>query len=198
MTFLKRALPLAAFTFCFAPGVAMAHTGLGATHGFLDGFGHPMGGLDHILAMVGVGLLAARLGGRALWLVPSAFVTMMAAGGLIGMSEVALPFVEAAIAASVLVLGLAIAARAPLPAARTALLVGFFAVFHGHAHGAEMPANASGLAYGLGFMMATVALHVAGIGLATGLFAKASSPRFAQATGGAMALAGMTLLVGAM
>jgi urease accessory protein len=198
MTFLKRALPLAAFTLCFAPGVALAHTGLGATHGFSDGFGHPVSGLDHIVAMVGVGFLAARIGGRALWLVPLAFVTMMAMGGLIGMAGVGLPFVEAGIAASVLVLGLAIAARVPLPAVGTALLVGFFALFHGHAHGAEMPANASGLAFGMGFVMATAALHAAGIGLAIGLDWVANSPRIAQAAGGAMALAGIGLLVGAI
>ena len=197
MTFLKRAVPLAVLILCFAPTLASAHTGLGATHGFSDGFGHPVSGLDHILAMVAVGFLAARIGGRALWLVPLAFVTMMVAGGLIGMSGIGLPF-EVGIAASVLVLGLAIAARMPLPAAGTALLVGFFAVFHGHAHGAEMPADASGLAFGLGFVMTTAALHAAGIGLAIGLDRFANSLRIAQAAGGAMALAGISFLVGAI
>jgi len=198
MTFLTRAVPLAALILCFAPTLASAHTGLGATHGFSDGFSHPVSGLDHILAMMAVGFLAARIGGRAMWLVPLAFVAMTAAGGLTGMSGIGLPFVEVGIAASVLVLGLAIAARMPLPAAGTALLVGFFAVFHGHAHGAEMPAGASGLAYGLGFVMATVALHAAGIGLAIGLDRFANSLRIAQAAGGAMALAGISILVGAI
>jgi urease accessory protein len=181
------------------PASAFAHTGVGAAGGFGHGFMHPIGGLDHILAMVAVGMFAARLGGRALWLVPAAFVGMMAMGGLAGVSGVSLAFVEIGIAASVLVLGLAVAFRWSLPVAAAMALVGFFAVFHGHAHGSEMPASASGLAYGLGFMLATALLHAAGIALGLGFGRMGERSRLAfQAGGGAMALAGLGLLAGVL
>jgi urease accessory protein len=153
-----------------APSLAFAHTGVGETIGFAHGFSHPLSGLDHVLAMVMVGVLALQLGGRAVWIVPATFVGVMAAGGALGMMGIAIPFVEAGIALSVLVLGAVIAfnIRAPV-AAIAAAVVGLFAIFHGHAHGAEMPAAAGGMAYATGFMIATVALHIAGITMGYGL-----------------------------
>jgi urease accessory protein len=175
---------------------ADAHIGLGGTVGFTHGFAHPFNGLDHILAMVAVGLFAANLGGRALWLLPSTFVAIMAAGGVAGMYGLALPIVEIGIALSVIVLGAVVALEWKAPIAVAIALVGFFAIFHGHAHGSEIPALASGAGYALGFMLATASLHA--IGLAAGLgFGKLShsSRRIAQIGGGAtMALAGVGFL----
>jgi urease accessory protein len=182
------------------PTIASAHPGHEATPGFIHGFLHPLGGLDHILAMVAVGLFAARLGGRALWLVPASFVVAMAVAGVAGMTGFALPYVEAGIALSILVLGAAIALDWAMPVAAAMGLVAFFAVFHGHAHGAEMPQTMSGLAYGMGFGAATAALHALGIGL--GLFigrsGEVASRRILQIGGGAAALAGAALLAGTM
>jgi len=180
-----------------APATAFAHGGTGDAYGFLHGFMHPVGGLDHVLAMVAVGLFAALLGGRALWLVPAAFVAMMGAGGLLGIGGVELPFVEFGIAASVIVFGAAVALRSAAPIAIAIGLAGVFAVFHGHAHGAEMPAGASGLGYAFGFMLATALLHAAGIGLAlaSGRLT-ARSGLLARAAGGIVALAGVGMLTG--
>lgn len=179
---------------------AEAHTGAGGTSGLAYGFLHPLGGLDHLLAMVGVGLLAAFLGGRALWLVPAAFLVMMAAGGLLGIAGAGLPFVELGIALSIVVIGGALAWGRSLPLALAMALVGFFAVFHGHAHGAEMPAAASGLAYGLGFLAATAALHGAGLALGLGLdrLAGAASRTLARAGGAVVGLSGLAILAGAL
>lgn len=176
---------------------ALAHTGAGAATGFTAGFAHPILGLDHVLAMVAVGILAAQLGGRSLWLVPTAFVAMMAVGGLIGVAALGLPFVEIGIVGSVVVLGAVIAAGRQLPAALAMVLVGALALFHGHAHGTEMPVTASGLEYGIGFMAATAALHMAGIGsVATLRIAAAHAAPMALRAGGAgIALAGMALFV---
>lgn len=191
-----RSFALAAFA--LAPSLAFAHSGHGDAHGFAHGFMHPVGGLDHILAMVAVGIFAANLGGRAMWAVPAAFVGLMAAGGAIGMAGIDLPFVELGITGSVIVIGLAVALgwkNWPLGAAMA--LVGFFAVFHGFAHGAEMPADASGLSYATGFMAATAILHAlgVGIGLAIGKVG-AGAPRFTQALGVLVAVAGVGLLSG--
>jgi urease accessory protein len=178
--------------------VAEAHTGVGSTFGFAHGFGHPLGGMDHILAMVAVGMFAAHLGGRALWLVPSCFVAMMAVGGSLGISGVELPFVEIGIAMSVIVLGALVALQTSLPTSVAMGIVGFFALFHGHAHGAEMPTDAGGLSYAVGFMLATALLHVTGIALGLGLAKLASgySKRVIQVGGGAMAAAGVGILTG--
>ena len=157
-------LSLAAALLMLAATAAQAHTGVGGTAGFAHGFAHPLGGIDHVLVMVAVGLFAAQLGGRALWLVPLSFVSVMMAGGALGMAGVAMPFVEIGIGLSVVVLGLAVAFGLHLPTAAAMALVGLFAIFHGHAHGAEMPESASGLAYGAGFVLATALLHALGIG----------------------------------
>ena len=180
------------------PSAALAHTGAGDAHGFLHGFQHPIGGLDHVLAMVAVGVFAFVLGGRALWLVPLSFVGMMAVGFLLGLGQVQVPFVELGIALSSVVIGGAAALGRPMPVAAAMGLVGVFAIFHGHAHGAEMPADASGLMYALGFMLATVLLHAAGIVAAMGV-AKLVGKHgkvVAQVAGGAFALGGVGVLAG--
>ncbi|HKP26964.1 MAG TPA: HupE/UreJ family protein [Dongiaceae bacterium] len=196
---MRTAVKLGALTLAGAllPTAALAHTGIGDTGGFAHGFWHPIGGLDHVLAMVAVGAFAARLGGRALWIVPTAFVAMMAVGGFMGMEGIQLPFVETGVALSVVVLGVAVALRWKLPVAAAGALVGLFAIFHGHAHGGEMPVDASGLTYATGFMLATALLHVVGIGLGLGVGKiGARSKLILQASGGAMALAGVALLSG--
>ncbi len=160
----RTALRIAAVSLAFAPTIAFAHPGHDGA-GLLHGFLHPLGGLDHIIAMVAVGLIAARLGGRALWLVPASFVSVMAVAGLAGMAGAGLPYVETGIALSVVVLGAVAVFGVAMPVAAAMGLVAFFAVFHGYAHGAEMPETASGLLYGIGFVAATAMLHGIGIGL---------------------------------
>jgi urease accessory protein len=191
-----RVLP--ALAMLLAPGIAFAHPGPDHTHGFGAGFLHPVSGIDHVLAMVAVGLFAATLGGRALLLVPASFVGMMALGGALGMSGFGLPFVEAGIGASVVVLGLAVAFRWTLSASFAMALVGVFAVFHGHAHGAETPESAAGLAFAAGFVAATAMLHAAGmaLGVSAGRVFTGHGDRMIQAAGGATALAGVGLLAG--
>jgi urease accessory protein len=189
---------LAVAVLAASSGAAFAHPGHGGAAGFSHGFLHPLGGLDHVLAMVAVGLFAAHLGGRALWAVPAAFVAAMALGGTLGMAGVALPFVETGIAVSVIVLGLVVALRVSVPTLAATGLVGFFAVFHGYAHGAEMPADASGASYAAGFLAATALLHGAGIalGIAVARLGELAGRRTVQLAGGAMAAAGVAILVG--
>lgn len=175
-----------------SPVLAHAHVGVGQTSGFAYGLGHPLAGLDHFLAMLAVGLWAAQRGGRATWAVPLSFVTVMAIACLAGNAGVALPFVEQGIAASVLVLGLLIVAAIRLPVAASALLVGLFAVFHGHAHGAEMPATASGMTYGTGFVLATALLHGLGLGIGT-LIQRLIHQGATRYAGGAVAAIGLYL-----
>jgi urease accessory protein len=172
-------------------GVAEAHPGVGHAHGFVQGFMHPVGGADHVLAMVAVGLFAAVLGGRARWALPLSFMAMMAVGGMMGISGFALPFVETGIALSVVVLGVLVALQWKLPVAVAAALVGVFAVFHGFAHGAEMPATTSGLGYAAGFVAATGALHVAGL-----LLGQLALSRVVKMGGAAIGLAGLGLVAG--
>jgi urease accessory protein len=177
-TALRIGAALFAVAATLAPTIASAHPGHDGTdlvHGFL----HPLGGVDHIIAMVAVGLLAARLGGRALWLVPASFVIAMAAAGVAGMAGIALPYAEAGIAISVVVLGVVAVFGLAMPVAAAMGLVAFFAVFHGYAHGIEMPETASGLAYGAGFVAATALLHAAGIGLGLAIAGKAFARRAA-------------------
>jgi urease accessory protein len=182
--------------FVLAPVVALAHPGHSDANGLMQGLAHPIMGLDHVLVMIAVGLLAAHLGGRALWLVPLSFVVVMAVAGTLGMAGVRVPLAEVGIALSVIILGLAIAVRLELPRLAAIVLVGFFGVFHGYVHGAEMPAVASGLLYGLGFVAATVLLHTVGLGLGvlTRHDGTTLSCRLVQASGGAMALVGIAAL----
>lgn len=180
------------------PGVALAHAGHGDTAGFFHGFEHPIGGLDHVLAMVAVGVFAFVLGGRALIAVPLAFVGMMAVGFLLGTNGIDVPFVELGIAASSIVIGGAAALGRPMPVAAAMSLVGVFAIFHGHAHGAEMPVDASGLGYAVGFMVATALLHMAGVLGAVGVAKVAAGwgKRMAQAAGAVFAAGGLAVLAG--
>ena len=193
-----RLLSLAAALLIAAVTVAQAHTGVGTAAGFGHGFAHPLGGVDHVLVMVAVGLFATQLGGRALWLVPLSFVSMAAIGGALALTGIGMPFVEIGIGLSVVVLGLAVAFGFHLPTAMAMALVEAFAIFHGHAHGAEMPESASGLAYGAGFVLATVLLHTLGIaiGLLLGRTGATAARGALRSAGSAMVLAGVALLAG--
>jgi urease accessory protein len=176
---------------------AFAHTGVGAHgHGFAAGFLHPLMGLDHMLAMLGVGVWAAQLGKRATWLVPAAFVAVMIAGAGLALSGIAMPMVEFGIAGSVLVIGGLIALGTRLPVGVAVSLVGLFALFHGHAHGTELPGFAHPAAYGAGFVIATALLHVAGVGVAVAVRKHAAKLSF-RVAGAAMALVGGSMLLGA-
>lgn len=174
-------------------GTADAHTFGAQGAGLSQGFAHPLLGFDHLLAMIAVGMWAAQLDGRAVWVVPAAFIGMMAAGAGLALSGISFPAVELGIVGSLLVIGALIAAAVRLPAAVGGALVGFFALFHGHAHGAEIPEAASALLYGLGFVAATAALH--GTGLAVALYLKGSTRPWAVRAGGAgVAAAGLAML----
>lgn len=170
-----------------------------AEHGSLAaGFTHPLSGADHILAMVAVGLWAAMLGGRALYAVPAAFVGVMLAGFAAALAGMPLPFVEPVILASVVVLGLAVALALPVSPLIGAAIAGFFAFFHGHAHGGEI-GGAALLSYAAGFALATALLHMAGIalGLGAGRFVAGQKGRIAlRLAGGATALGGLMLMAG--
>ncbi|AXO15626.1 HupE/UreJ family protein [Thalassospira indica] len=174
---------------------ALAHTGAGSVSGFASGFGHPIGGLDHLLAMIAGGILASQQGGKSLWLLPVSFVAMMVVGGALGIAGVAVPFVELGIVGSVIVLGAVIALGKHMPTGAAMALVGVLAIFHGHAHGTEMPVDASGFEYGLGFALATAMLHAVGLGL--GLAAQKAAEKFAPVAvrigGGVIAAAGLAL-----
>jgi urease accessory protein len=174
---------------------AFAHSGAGAVGGFLGGFFHPLFGPDHIVAMVAVGLWGAFLGAPAIWLLPIVFPMVMAAGGVLGILGVSIPWVETGIALSAIVLGLMVALAARPPLIVAAMLVGVFAIFHGHAHGTELPAAADAVAFSFGFVMATGLLHLAGI--AFGLLARWPAGRVAvRAAGGVIALSGFAFLGG--
>jgi urease accessory protein len=180
------------------PSVAYAHTGVGDTVGLARGFMHPTTGIDHVLAMVMVGVFAWQLGGRALWLVPTTFVLVMAIGGALGVAGIGVPFVEAGITLSVIVLGAIVALGIKAGMAVAMAVVGLFATFHGHAHGSEMPESAAGMAYDFGFMLATALLHIAGIGLGfpIGRTAERQGAIAVRTTGAAAALVGAAILTG--
>lgn len=165
----SRAARSAAFTLAASlwPALAWAHTERGRAEGLLAGLRHPVSGLDHVLAMVSVGLWGAQLGAPAVWLLPVTFPMVMAFGGMLGLMGVPLPGIETAVALSGVALGTAVLAEWRPPLWVAAVLVGFFAVFHGHAHGSELPPGASGLLYSVGFVAATGTLHAVGIGIGT-------------------------------
>jgi urease accessory protein len=195
---MKRFVQLAIVAFFLAPTAALAHVGVGSTSGFMHGFMHPLSGLDHQLAMILVGIFAYQLGGRALWLVPLTFVGVMAIGGFLGVMGIPIPFVEVGIAMSVIVLGAIVAFGVKVPVAVAMGAVGFFAIFHGHAHGSEMPLDASGFEYGIGFMLATALLHALGIGIGflIGLSSKTLGQNVYRVAGGLASVAGVALLFG--
>lgn len=197
----RSALFAAALVASFA-GVASAHPNhavapIGdpsALGGFAAGFCHPLLGFDHLLAMFAVGLLAAQLGGRALWILPAAFLGLMGLGGALGMAGNSLQLNEIGIALSVVALGLALAMGRKYPLAASAVVVGMFGLLHGHAHGTEMPAMAAGMLYGTGFTAATLLLHIAGVGLGALIL---KQPRYSVAlryAGAAISLAGLVIL----
>lgn len=150
------------FALLLLPTLVYSHTG-DTSGGFATGFNHPVLGFDHLLAMVSVGMVSSQMGGKALWSVPATFVLVMLGGGVMGMQGVPLFSVEIGIALSVLVLGLAIAIDKKIPVAVVMAFVGFFAVFHGHAHGTEMPLILKPYMYALGFMTGTTIIHIVGV-----------------------------------
>ena len=174
-------------------GSAWAHVERGQAAGFVTGLGHPWSGLDHVLAMVAVGLWGAQLGNPAIWVLPVTFPMVMAMGAFLGLVGLPVPGVEVGIALSALLLGTMILGELRPPLAVAALLVGFFAIFHGHAHGTELPAGQSGLLYSMGFVMATGCLH--GLGIAVGLIHRWPAGRAALRTaGGGIAAMGVYFL----
>jgi urease accessory protein len=176
---------------------AYAHTGVHLNFSFESGFLHPLHGLDHLLAMFAVGLLAAQLGGRAIWLVPGAFVAMMVVGALVGIAGLEIPGVELGILLSVIAIALPVAFAFGMPAPVAMAYVGVFALFHGAAHGAELPVNADAWPYFAGFALATALLHAAGIvvGLACGRTSAGQGALALRAAGGLVMLAGLGLAV---
>jgi urease accessory protein len=190
-----RILALATVAFAATTAPAFAHLNPAEHGSFMAGFSHPLFGLDHILVMVAVGLWAAQIGGRALWRVPLAFVATMAVGFGLAVAGIDLPFVEPAILASVVALGLLLAMAVRLDTAMSMAIVAVFALFHGHAHGGELGA-AGALPFGVGFVIATALLHAAGIGLGLGIARLSGSGIVARIIGGLTALAGLALAFG--
>jgi urease accessory protein len=190
----RAAVTTFAFLFVLAPAAALAHPGHDGAGGLVHGLVHPVTGIDHVLAMIAVGVLAAQYGGRALWLVPMSFLIAMATAGAVGMAGIPVQIVEAGIRLSVVVLGLLIAFQLKLPTFSAMVVVGFFALFHGYAHGSEMPNGPAGLSFGAGFLITTAVLLSVGVGLGLLLQRRALSRRLVQAGGGAMALVGIAVL----
>ena len=186
-------LSLTALALSTAP--AFAHLNPEEHGSFMAGFSHPLFGLDHILVMVAVGLWASQIGGRALWLVPAAFVGTMALGFGLAVAGVDLPFVEPAILASVVALGLLVAMAARFDTIASAALVAAFALFHGHAHGGELGA-AGAASFGIGFVVATALLHAAGIAIGIGVARIANGAILARIIGGLTAVTGVALIFG--
>ncbi|WP_434086855.1 HupE/UreJ family protein [Shewanella psychrotolerans] len=189
---MKRLLPV--LLAVWAPSVFAHEITDGA--GFMTGFNHPVLGFDHLLAMLSVGLLSTQLGGRAIWTVPLAFMAFMLFGGVLGLYGVALPFVELGIALSVVLLGLAIALGRQIPLLLAMGFVGLFAIFHGHAHGAEMPALTSPVLYALGFLSGTAVIHLLGVSLGFIMQQLSRKRPLLRLSGGAIALIGGYLIMG--
>jgi urease accessory protein len=180
------AIALAAAISILLPDAASAHPLTGAAAGFISGFSHPLSGWDHMLAMVAVGMWGAQLGQPAIWQLPVAFPMMMAVGGFLALIGVPLPLVEMGIAASAIVLGLAVATEWKPPLAVALAIVAAFAIFHGHAHGAELTPGTNALLYSAGFVMATGSLH--GVGITIGLLHQWPIGRQALRGAGALVL----------
>lgn len=192
VSFLRILLPAACI---LVPGLAQAHPGHTEMSGLASGLAHPLFGLDHLLAMLAVGLWGAQLGGSARWTLPLLFVAAMLAGGGLGMMGLGLPGVEQGIVASVVVLGLLLLAARRVPLAYSGVLVGAFALFHGHAHGTEMPVHSSAALYALGFAAATAALHAAGLCLGSWL-QRRDWPLVARVAGAVIGLTGLGMAAG--
>lgn len=188
---------LLSVTLTVLAGPVLAHSGDVAGAGFATGFMHPILGWDHVAAMVAVGLWGAFLGKPAVWLLPVTFPLVMALGGAMGVAGIPVPAIETGIAASALVIGLAVLCAARPPLAVAAVVVAFFAVFHGYAHGTEMPGAANPMAYAAGFVIGTGLLHLCGI--AFGALANSKAGQLAvRGAGGVIALAGVGFLTGAL
>jgi urease accessory protein len=172
---------------------AFAHEQVGVAGGLASGVIHPLTGIDHLIAMVAVGIWGAQLGAPAIWVLPITFPLVMAFGGVLGVLQIPLPMPETVIALSALVLGAAVAARLRVPFAAAAVIVGVFAIFHGHTHGAELPSAANPLAYGVGFVVATGFLHLCGIAIGT-LTRWPAGERLIRVLGGAIAALGCYFL----
>jgi urease accessory protein len=188
------------FAAALAGSLAIAATGvqahaLGGEGGLASGLAHPFMGLDHLLAMIAVGLWAAQLGRRASWQVPLAFVSVMAAGFGLAQLGLALPVAEPMVVASVAVLGAMVAGAVHVPVVSGAALVSMFAVFHGYAHGIDMPSTGSAGTYAAGFALTTVGLHLVGLALGTGM-ARRQRPVLVRLSGAAIAAAGVAMLGG--
>jgi urease accessory protein len=193
---MKTILP-AATILALTASPAFAHVGVSSTASFAMGVTHPLTGIDHIAVMVAVGLWAALKGGRASWVWPTTFVGVMLIGGALGTGHVSLPYVEPAIAASVVALGILVALAIDLPVWAGALLIGAFAVFHGHAHGSEITETLSGVEYMAGFAVATASLHALGIGFAL-LMTRVHLRPVIRGAGLACVLAGAGLFAGVL
>jgi len=175
----------------------MAHVESGEAGGFVSGVRHPISGLDHVLAMVAVGLWGAQLGSPAVWLLPIAFPMMMAFGGMLGLMGVPVPGVEIGIAASGVVLGAMVLGEVKLPLAASIIMVGVFAIFHGHAHGTELSEGQNAMLYSLGFVISTGLLHAAGIGIGT-VHRWKTGQLFLRGTGAVVMVGGLIFLWGAL
>jgi len=187
------------FVISLIPSVVYAHDGSNVPFGgFLSGLVHPVLGYDHLLAMLSVGILSAQIGGRAIWTVPATFVGVMAVGGVLGLIDIGLGTTEFGIAASLVLLGSIIAAERSLPVRLAMLGVGFFAIFHGYAHGAEMPTTAEPVLYAFGFLTGTALIHIAGV--VVGDIAKhyERGKIILRVGGGLIALVGMLFLTGVL
>ncbi len=178
------------FALTFWTQSALAHPAKGQAVGFLTGFLHPISGLDHVVAMIAVGLWGAQLGAPAIWLLPVAFPIVMAFGGMLGLMGVPLPGTEIGIAASAIMLGALVMLEIRPPLAAAAVVVSFFAIFHGHAHGIELPPGQDALLFSIGFVIATGCLHAVGISI--GLIHKWPwGQRALRVAGGGVAAAGL-------
>lgn len=178
-------------------GQALAHVETGSVKGLVSGFLHPITGLDHLVAMVAVGLWGAQLGAPAIWLLPITFPLVMALGGLLGLAKVGLPFTEQAVALSAVMLGALILLQVRPPLWIAALVVAYFAIFHGYAHGLELPQAADPLAYGAGFVVATGLLHLCGILIGT-LIRWPAGERLVRACGAAIGGVGCYFLLASL
>ena len=175
------------------PLSAWAHIESGQAGGFVSGLSHPVSGLDHVLAMIAVGLWGAQLGAPAMWLLPIAFPMMMAFSGMLGLMGISVPGIEIGIALSGIVLGALIFTETRLPLTGALLLVGFFAIFHGHAHGTELESGQNAMLYSLGFVICTGTLH--GVGIGMGLVHRWHFGRLALRGAGSLVMAGGLLFL---
>ena len=192
-----RETPMVLLLLVLSAAPALAHVQEGQAQGFLTGLHHPISGLDHVLAMIAVGLWGAQLGAPAVWMLPVAFPMMMAFGGFLCLLDIPLPGVEIGIALSALLLGFMIAREAKPSLMVSVVIVAFFAIFHGHAHGTELPPGQSGMLYSLGFVVSTGCLH--GIGITIGLIHKWRAGRILlRISGAAVALGGVFFLWSAL